>query len=321
MINKFRNFPIQIMGALAVLLLFNACEKDMDLHSSERSMDNTAVQTQINVEQFVEAILATRSYPDGITVAEPAIESRSDLSIAQYLAFKPELSSLLAAVNRLPELADALSDSEVQVTIFAPTNDAFAALLNAAGFASLDDVPDDVLMGILGRHVLDGFKGIPELDMYEETMQMVKFEDDNEEVAVNIYIEKFGSNAAVINGGAAVIRANQFVGRSIIHFTGQVIPASNLGVLIDDNPNFSIFNAAVDRDDLDTDFIQEMMIGGPFTVFVPTNAAFQKRLQDLGLSSLDDISGAQLTRILRAHVLMGNFRANELSMGVEVASS
>ncbi|MEM1328828.1 MAG: fasciclin domain-containing protein [Bacteroidota bacterium] len=313
---RLRNITAFLLS-LTLVLMSVSCEKDNDLTDSLATNDTQEISSNQKVSNMVKAIMETKSYPDGTTTAQ-AVETRSDLSIAEYLGFKPELSSLLAAVNRFPDLAEALSDSEVQLTVFIPENNAFAALLNAAGFASLDDVPDEVLLDILQRHVLMGFMGIPELDMYEETMQMVDFDGG---VPANIFIQKFGSTSAIVNGGAAVTRDNLFVGRSILHQLGQVIPASNLANLIQDNPNFSMFVEAINRDDLERDLLAAMMTGGPFTIFVPTNAAFQARMEDADADDLDDISGAELTRILQSHILQGNFRADELMSSVSVETT
>lgn len=45
---------------------------------------------------------------------------------------------------------------DTEFTVFAPSNDAFAAFLNDNGFANLDEVPTDVLKQILLNHVLAG---------------------------------------------------------------------------------------------------------------------------------------------------------------------
>ena len=47
-----------------------------------------------------------------------------------------------------PDLVDALSD-DGNYTVFAPSNDAFVALLGVIGQTSLDDVPDDVIERLL----------------------------------------------------------------------------------------------------------------------------------------------------------------------------
>mgnify|MGYP005750687921 FL=1 len=70
------------------------------------------------------------------------------------LSFDPEFSILVDAVIRAG-LAETLATGG-PYTVFAPTNAAFVALLGELGFASLNDVPIDVLRQILLYHVVEG---------------------------------------------------------------------------------------------------------------------------------------------------------------------
>jgi len=74
-------------------------------------------------------------------------------NIVEIAAATPSLSTLVAALTKFPDLVSALS-SEGTYTVFAPNNDAFAALLTAIGQTSLDDVPESVLRVILEYHVI-----------------------------------------------------------------------------------------------------------------------------------------------------------------------
>ncbi len=51
------------------------------------------------------------------------------------------------------------------------------------------------------------------------------------------------------------------------------------------------------------------------TVFAPTDAAFTTLLGDLGLSSLDEIPAAALTRILSYHVIGSKAKSDDLTQG------
>jgi transforming growth factor-beta-induced protein len=54
---------------------------------------------------------------------------------------------------------------------------------------------------------------------------------------------------------------------------------------------------------------------GPFTVFAPTNAAFDALFAQLGISGIDDLTAEQLVPILTYHVVPGNVVSTELSSG------
>ena len=66
----------------------------------------------------------------------------------------PELSILVQAVVKAG-LADALA-ADGNLTVFAPTNDAFVALLGQLGVKSLDDIPVATLRAVLLDHVVTG---------------------------------------------------------------------------------------------------------------------------------------------------------------------
>ena len=54
---------------------------------------------------------------------------------------------------------------------------------------------------------------------------------------------------------------------------------------------------------------------GPFTVFAPTNDAFEALFQELGVSGIDQLTAAQLSPILLYHVVQGNVLSTDLSNG------
>src|SRR6056297_1561706 len=54
---------------------------------------------------------------------------------------------------------------------------------------------------------------------------------------------------------------------------------------------------------------------GPFTVLAPTNEAFETLLEEIGASSLDDLTAEQLEPILLYHVVSGNVMSSDLSNG------
>ncbi|MGM0532017.1 MAG: fasciclin domain-containing protein, partial [Bacteroidota bacterium] len=63
--------------------------------------------------------------------------------------------------------------------------------------------------------------------------------------------------------------------------------------------SYSILVEALEKADLASTLEGD----GPFTVFAPTNEAFESLLEDLGASSLDDLSAEQLEPILLYHVV------------------
>jgi transforming growth factor-beta-induced protein len=54
---------------------------------------------------------------------------------------------------------------------------------------------------------------------------------------------------------------------------------------------------------------------GPFTVFAPTNDAFNALFNQLGVSGIEDLSAETLTPILLNHVINGNIKSSDISTG------
>jgi len=75
------------------------------------------------------------------------------------------------------------------------------------------------------------------------------------------------------------------------------------------NPDFSILVEAVTKANLAGALSAE----GPFTVFAPTNEAFNKLFAQLGVSGIKDLTAEQLTPILTYHVVSGKVMSTDLS--------
>ncbi len=67
------------------------------------------------------------------------------------------------------------------------------------------------------------------------------------------------------------------------------------------NPDFSILVEAVTKAGL----AGALSADGPFTVFAPTNEAFNALFKKLGVSGVKDLTAEQLTPILTYHVVAG----------------
>ena len=75
------------------------------------------------------------------------------------------------------------------------------------------------------------------------------------------------------------------------------------------NPDFSILVDAVKKAGL----VDALSAEGPFTVFAPTNAAFESLFSQLGVDGVKDLSAEQLTPILTYHVVSGKVMSTDLS--------
>ena len=103
----------------------------------------------------------------------------------------------------------------------------------------------------------------------------------------------------------------------------EVIAIPSVVDLAIDNGNlFSTLVAALTRSDLTTDFVGILSGTGPFTVFAPTDAAFQALLDsEPTWTTLNDIPVATLEAVLSYHVVNGaNVLSSTLTNGQVVST-
>ncbi|HYQ58040.1 MAG TPA: fasciclin domain-containing protein [Draconibacterium sp.] len=234
-------------------------------------------------------------------------EMQMSNTIADIAVANSEFSILVEALMKA-DLVGAVADSEAELTVFAPTNDAFTALLSDLGASSLDDIPVATLTDILLYHVIGNKAMSTDLASgYFPTLST--FSDNN----LSIYIEV--GDGVMINGSTMVTTADIEADNGVIHVVDKVIlPPSVVNIAIA-NENFSTLVSAVVKAGL----VDALSAEGPFTVFAPTNAAFDALFADLGVSGIDDLTAEQLTPILLYHVVSGNVLSTDLMNG-EVAT-
>ncbi len=224
-------------------------------------------------------------------------------TIADIAMAGSEFSILVEALMKA-DLVGAVSDREAELTVFAPTNDAFTALLSDLGASSLDDIPVETLTNILLYHVIGSKAMSTDLASgYFPTLST--FSDNN----ISMYIEV--GDGVTINGGTMVTAADIEADNGVIHVVDKVIlPPSVVDIAIA-NENFSTLVSAVVKAGL----VDALSAEGPFTVFAPTNAAFDALFADLGVSGIADLTAEQLTPILMYHVVSGNVLSTALTDG------
>lgn len=235
-------------------------------------------------------------------------------TIADFVASNDDYSSLAAAL----EVAGltATLDGSTNYTVFAPDNDAFAAFLDDNDFASLDEVPVDLLTQVLLNHVQMGELMAADLSTgYIESMATGSASEEN----LSMYINT--EDGVMINGVATVTTANVEVDNGVIHAVDAVIGLPTVVTFALADPTFDTLVAALTRED-DFPFVGVLMETGspaPFTVFAPTNDAFMALLEELEMDSLEDIPAEVLSSVLSYHVVAGaNVRSTDLTDAMEV---
>ena len=261
------------------------------------------------------------------TEGEGSFAGMTDDTAATAASNNPLLSTLVSAVSQAG-LVDTLN-SDGPFTIFAPTNDAFAAIPADDLDAVLAD--QELLTSILTYHVVAG-----------ESLDAAALGSAGSAATVNGAELEFGADGTTVNG-VDVLCSNVMTANATVHIIGEVLmpPADDMGDMeegdMDDmeegatmptgplcaavpadgegsfagmtddtaataasnNPVLSTLVAAVQAAGL----VDTLNSDGPFTIFAPANPAFDA----LPEGTLDAVLADTdlLTSILTLHVVAG----------------
>ena len=208
-------------------------------------------------------------------------------------------------------------------TVFAPTNAAFNSFLTAGGFVTngapdINKVPTDVLTQVLLNHVVSGSVQASGLvnDKYIKTLAKGTASIDN---TLSMYVNT--TTGVRLNGASSVITTtagttfNIIASNGVIHTVDAVIALPTIVTHALANPNFTSLVAVLTRAGNTTNFAAILggTVSSPFTVFAPTNVAFDEALIALSFANLAAIPEPKLDKILKYHVIAG---ANVLAAGL-----
>lgn len=226
-------------------------------------------------------------------------------SIVQIATENDNFSTLEAALIKA-DLVSAL-EADGPFTVFAPTNDAFDMLFEELGVNGIEDLSAEALTPILLYHVVNSeAKASSLLSGYLPTLSM----DTPDELPINVYIDL--SNGVMLNGSTKVTTADIEAKNGVIHVIDKVLmPQTVVGIAIA-NPDFSILVEAVVK----TGLVDALSADGPFTVFAPTNEAFEMLFDELNVGGIADLSAEALIPILLYHVVSGNVVSSEVASGM-----
>lgn len=230
-------------------------------------------------------------------------------NIVEIALGTPELSILVSALQAADGNLVDLLGTDGPFTVLAPTNAAFTAFLASNNFASLEDVPTDVLAEILLNHVISA-----DITSSDLAASGAGYASTNASGAggnnISIYFNtangvRFNNVSAVTDGGADIDASN-----GTIHIVDAVIPIPSILTHAAANADFSSLVVALGA--ADGDLIDVLAGDGPFTVLAPDNAAFTTFLDG---ADLGGVNTAVLSQILLNHVLDGVVTSSDLVAG------
>lgn len=226
-----------------------------------------------------------------------------------------DLSTLVAALQQA-NLVSAL-EAEGPFTVFAPTNAAFQELLDSnPAWNSLSDIDNSVLSMVLLFHVIEG--DVKAADLSDSYVKTLSTGPNGEAISLQVNV----TGGVAFNGDAAPSTTDVGTTNGTVHIIDKVMLPPTVVTLASNGADFSSLVAALTRSGLSTDYVDVLNGAGPFTVFAPTNAAFQALLDsDSTWNSLADIPVATLEAVLNYHVVNGaNVQSDELSDGQTVST-
>ena len=197
-------------------------------------------------------------------------------------------TTLLAAAQKAG-LVDALSDDGASLTVFAPSDEAFAAL-----GVSIDDLSEDDLADILLYHVVDGAVSVDDAGALAPSAVATL---SGEKVALT----KPGDGNLYVNF-SKVVSYDIEASNGVIHVIDKVLlppdmtlAASTITEIVVASENFTALEAAVTKASLAETLADE---GAVFTVFAPTDAAFEALSIPVDVLSDDGVANVLLYHVI-----------------------
>ncbi|MBO3116728.1 fasciclin domain-containing protein [Winogradskyella sp. DF17] len=231
-----------------------------------------------------------------------------------------DLSDLVTALSRA-NLVDAVRNSN-DITVLAPTNEAFDDFflaLDPTGNTTVDNVDVNALTPILLNHVIT--TRLPSVTIssegagYRNTLATGP-NDEN----LSIFFELDDTNV-FFNGDVLVENADIFATNGIVHKIDLVVELPTIGTFATTNPALEDLVAALGLADTapnpSAEWINTVLNpeAGPFTVFAPTNEAFDSLLLELdpeGNTELGDLDPQLVDTVLTLHVVDQNVQSDQL---------
>ncbi|GAB4522871.1 MAG: hypothetical protein OHK0046_36010 [Anaerolineae bacterium] len=230
-----------------------------------------------------------------------------------------EFTVLQAALQAAdPIFRTVLSDPDVDVTVFAPTDAAFQELLEALGATPESLLRDTLLVNdLLSYHVVPGLLPAQSLAQMNGTSLGTLL--DGELLRVSVNGEEIFINAS------QVVTVDLFAANGVVHVIDTVLatepdvefrPTGTLADVViananDSSPEFSVLLAAAQA--ADPSILSKLTGGLPYTVFAPTDAAFTDALNELGVTAEQLLADSErLNAILEYHIVPGELNFDDL---------
>jgi transforming growth factor-beta-induced protein len=263
---------------------------------------STDIETSNGIIHVIDAVIL----PPSMAKAEEKMEAKDIVDTAVAAGSFKTLAAALGAAG----LVDALK-GEGPFTVFAPTDEAFAALPAGTVDGLLKD--PEALAEILKYHVVAGKV------MAADAAKLTEAETlQGAPIAISV------KDGKVMINDAEVVSADVEASNGVIHVINKVILPPAEGAMMDEKQDivdtavaagtFKTLAAALEAAGL----VETLKGAGPFTVFAPTDEAFAKLPAGTVESLLKDPKA--LGEILKYHVVAGKVMAADAAKLTEAST-
>jgi uncharacterized surface protein with fasciclin (FAS1) repeats len=271
-------------------------------------------------------------------MAQEMVETATiaDIVVASATGETPEFSTLLAAVQLAdPAVLEALSNPEAELTVFAPTDAAFAALAEALGEEAFNAVLADTefLTSVLLYHVVG--EVLMSTDVVAALDTVAEVQEAWGLASATVSIETLLGQSidfAYTEDGISVDGANIVLEMVDIQAANGVIHVIDAVLLPETRTIAELAGAAAEMADSGFGTILSLIgaaspvvvetaadAEAEVTIFVPTDEAFAALIEALGEETVNAIAGdpGMLTTVLGYHVVPGRVSSTALAALLE----
>jgi uncharacterized surface protein with fasciclin (FAS1) repeats len=237
------------------------------------------------------------------------------------VALENGLTSLAAALEAT-NLVSVL-EGEGPFTVFGPDNAAFDALLTATGIDlnNMSAAELAAVTNILLNHVIVG-QNISAADLVAGVAGYTKTAAVGPN-STNLSLFYTAASDVVLNGQSTVTTADLTASNGVLHIVNTVISLPTIATFATTNPALEDLVSALLLADSGTPTVPYIAtvsdpMAGPFTVFAPTNTAFDSLLLELdpsGNTGLGDLDPSLVDTVLLNHIVGANVTSDQLPNG------
>jgi transforming growth factor-beta-induced protein len=262
-----------------------------------------------------------RKWIAALVLAAVAVAGFSSIAAAESTASKKNIVQTAVAAGKFKTLTALVKQAGLagtlsapgNLTVFAPTDGAFAALKKSNPALYTKVASDKTLLkAVLTYHVVG--KRIPAVAATAAAKKGLKVKTlQGERIALS-----FKGGKIVLNGTARVVTPDVKASNGVIHAIDAVLvppsltqapaPTQSIVEIAAGNPAFSTLVSLVQKAGL----VAAISSPGPFTVLAPTNAAFEKLAAAAPATYQAVLADpALLTKVLTYHVVAGAIKSDQ----------